>query len=844
MGRLVRPLRAGRRAEQDRAPKEDLTVLEEALEQAWEVASRELFSGEVPEGEAEGPVLPLLDNVLFPRTMAPVILSRPLAQEAALAAQREAGWVLLVAQREAEVERPGPQDLFNVGTLASLGPLFRLPDGEAGLLVQGRARIQILEWTQTEPYLRARFRVLQEVRVEPSPTLEALRRSVRDLIGRLADLNPDLFEDEELAVLNLNDPGRIADYLAGHLQSLNLRQRQALLEALDPLERLQEIHRHLVQEVELQELQARIQDQAREEMIRGQREIFLREQIRALQAELGEQDPFQAELEGLRERIARAHLPAQVRARAEEEVDRLAHLHPLSPEAGVIRTYLDWILALPWQRTRRERLDVAKAAQILDRYHYGLEKVKERILEFIAVRKLAGARARSPILCFVGPPGTGKTSMGRAIAEALNREFLRVSLGGVRDEAEIRGHRRTYIGALPGRILQTMRNARTINPLFMLDEIDKLGLDFRGDPAAALLEVLDPEQNKAFLDHYLDLPYDLSRVLFITTANYLDPIPEALLDRMEVIHFPGYTEEEKVEIARRFLIPRQLKEHGLEGYGLTFTEEALRTIIRRYTYEAGVRNLEREIARICRKVARRLAEGKRAPKRITPARVEAFLGPPRFDDLLRETEDQVGVAHSLAWTPAGGDLMPVEVVLTEGKGSVTLTGQLGEVMQESAQAALTYTRAHAREWEIDPRIFEKVDIHIHLPEGAIPKDGPSAGITLATALISAFSGYPVRHTVAMTGEITLRGKVLPVGGIREKVLAAHRARIPTVILPEENRRDLVEVPERVRRGLRFVFVRSMEEVLREALAPERARPPFTVEEEKEENGGREGNDEG
>ena len=570
-------------------------------------------------------------------------------------------------------------------------------------------------------------------------------------------------------------------------------------------------------ELDVLELEERIQSQVQQEVDKTQREYFLREQMRVIQTELGESDPHHREIEELRARIAELGMPEEVRKKAERELDRLASLPALTPEVGIIRTYLDWLVNLPWTEETEDNLDIARAAEILEANHYGLPKAKERILEYMAVRKIAKEKMRSPILCFVGPPGTGKTSLGRSIAQALGRKFVRVSLGGIRDEAEIRGHRRTYVGALPGRIIKTMRRAGTVNPLFMLDEIDKVGIDFRGDPSAALLEVLDPEQNFSFSDHYLEVPYDLSKVMFITTANVLHPIPPALLDRMEVIEFPGYIEEEKIEIARRFLIPRQVDEHGLTK--LHFSEAALRTMIREYTNEAGVRNLEREIANICRKVARLVAEGKKAPVQITAESLFKYLGPPKYSYGLAEEEDEIGVATGLAWTEAGGDTLSVEVTLMDGKGNLILTGQLGEVMQESAQAALSYARSHLPKLGVQDLDFDKLDIHIHVPEGAIPKDGPSAGVTIAVALISALTQRPVHREVGLTGEITLRGRVLPIGGLREKVVAAYRAGLKKIILPAKNKRDLVDVPKRVQRRIEFIFVQHMDEVLPIALLP-------------------------
>jgi ATP-dependent Lon protease len=598
---------------------------------------------------------------------------------------------------------------------------------------------------------------------------------------------------------------------------------------LDANARLQKLSTILGQELDVLELESRIQSQVQQEVDKSQREYYLREQMRAIKTELGEEDEAKRELTELKDRLVASGMPDEVRLKADKELARLAAMPIASPEVTVVRNYLDWLLELPWQTETQDNLDIARAAQILKRNHYGLPKIKERILEHIAVRKLAPDKMRSPILCFVGPPGTGKTSLGKSIAEALGRKFVRVSLGGVRDEAEIRGHRRTYIGSMPGRVIQTMRSAGTMNPLFMLDEIDKLGTDFRGDPSSALLEVLDPEQNYAFSDHYLEVPYNLSKVMFITTANILDPVPPALRDRMEVIEFPGYIEEEKLAIAEQFLIPRQLEAHGLPRSGpdgiaqpnqVQFTTAALRVMIREYTYEAGVRNLERCIASVCRKAARRVAEAKPAPRRITPGMLVRFLGPPQYSEWLANESDEIGVANGLAWTEAGGDVMQVEVSVMDGKGSLTLTGQLGEVMQESAQAALTYTRAHAREFGLGGLDFDKLDLHIHVPEGGIPKDGPSAGVTMAAALISALSGRPLRHDVAMTGEITLRGRILPVGGLKEKLMAAHRMHLKTVMIPRRNYKDLADVPRNVQRDLNLMLVDRMEEILARALIPD------------------------
>ncbi|MCX7681913.1 MAG: endopeptidase La [Anaerolineae bacterium] len=777
-----------------------------------------------PDEVIEAPLLPLRDMVMFPRMVAPLFVGRDFSIEAVEAAHEEDELVITVAQRDAEALEPGPEDLFTFGTLVEIGRMLRMPDGTISVLGRGVQRVQIIEYLQLEPYMRVRALPIYET-VEKTPVTEALMRAVLALFEKVVQLNRNLPEDAYIFAMNIEDPGWLADMV---VQSLNLKaaERQEVLETLDVAERLQRVSILLAKELDVLELEDRIHSQVQQELDKAQREYFLREQMKVIQTELGESDVYTQEVNELRERIAEMELPDEVRARAEKELDRLAAMPPMSPETGMIRTYIDWLIELPWTEMTEDNLDVKHVEEVLESRHFGLPKAKERILEYIAVRRLAADKMRSPILCFVGPPGTGKTSLGQSIAEALGRRFVRVSLGGVRDEAEIRGHRRTYIGALPGRIIQTMRRAGTINPLFMLDEIDKLGLDFRGDPAAALLEVLDPEQNHAFSDHYLEIPYDLSKVLFITTANVLDPIPPALQDRMEVIEFPGYIDEEKLEIARRFLIPRQLEEHGLDKKAVEFTEGALRSIIREYTYEAGVRNLDRRIAAICRKIARRVAEGGTPPRRILARSLPRYLGPPQFTPGLVEQQDGVGIATGVAWTEAGGDLMPVEVALMPGKGNLTLTGQLGEVLQESAQAALSYTRSRGKELGIDADVFDKTDVHIHLPEGAIPKDGPSAGITIAAALISAFTGRPVRHDVGMTGEITLRGRVLPIGGIKEKVLTAHRAGLKTIIIPKRNKKDLVDVPANVKRALNIILVENMDEVLSAALlAAESQSPP-------------------
>ncbi|HNS36671.1 MAG TPA: endopeptidase La [Anaerolineaceae bacterium] len=776
------------------------------------------------DGTIEAGVLILRDVVVFPHMVSPIfvppgpnLLAIEDAQEA-----YETMIALIVSDPDAEAE-PTQKDFLPIGVEVAVGRLLSMPDDNNSALIQGRRRLEVLEFTQTEPYFRVRARVIVESTHVDRQT-EALMRTSRDLFERCVQLDRSLPEEAHLFSLNIQEPGWLADMIATAI-SLPFTERQKLITITDPQERLKHLNWLLAQELDVLQLEDEIQTRVQSEVDRSQREFYLREQMKAIQTELGDGDPWMREIEELRNRINQSHLPDAARTVALKELERLAQMPQMAPEVGMLRSYIDWLLELPWDTETEDNLDVRHAAGILDQYHYGLGKAKDRILEFIAVRSLKPRRTRQPILCFVGPPGTGKTSLGRSIAEALGRKFVRLSLGGVRDEAEIRGHRRTYIGALPGRILQTMRRAGSTNPLFMLDEIDKLGADFRGDPAAALLEVLDPEQNAAFSDHYLEVDYDLSRVMFITTANSLGSIPPALLDRMEVLDFPGYIEEEKLEIARRFLIPRQVEESGLETKEVTFPDQTVRRLIREYTYEAGVRNLEREIGRMCRKVARQKAEGKPQISRLTPATVERFLGPPQFFVTEAERQDEVGVATALAWTESGGDIMPVEILILDGKGSLQITGQIGEVMQESAQAALSYLKSRAAQLQIDPSIFEKVDIHIHIPEGAIPKDGPSAGITIAAALISAFTERPVYRHVGMTGEITLRGRVLPVGGVREKILAAHRAGLKVVLLPHLNLKDLVDVPKKVMTDLKIVPLHHMDEVLEMALYPPTEKAP-------------------
>jgi ATP-dependent Lon protease len=775
------------------------------------------------DGCIEALVLPLRDIVVFPHMVTPVFVSREGSLLAIQEAHERNRTIIGLTQRDADVEDPGPQDFLPIGVEMAVGRLLSMPDSSSSALVQGRRRVEVLEFTRLKPVLKVRVRVIEEPPVADKTT-QALMRNALDLFDRCVQLDRAIPEEAHLFAINISEPGWLADMIATAV-SINLTERQQLLLMKEPRQRLQRINKLLAQELDVLELEDEIHSRVQGEVDKSQREFYLREQMKQIQTELGEGDIFSRDLIDLKKKIEAARLPEQARITAIKELERLNQMPPMAPEVGIIRTYLDWILDLPWQESTDDNLDVKHAGKILERDHYGLKKAKDRILEYIAVRSLKPKKERQPILCFVGPPGTGKTSLGQSIAESLGRKFVRVSLGGVRDEAEIRGHRRTYIGALPGRILQTMKRAGTSNPLFMLDEIDKLGQDFRGDPSSALLEVLDPEQNHAFSDHYLELDFDLSKVMFITTANTLITIPPALLDRLEVIEFPGYIEEEKLIIAERFLIPRQLDESGIETLGLKFTTEALQRIVREYTYEAGVRNLEREIGRICRKVARWKAEEKRYPTDIAADLIEKFLGPQQFFQTEAERKDEVGVATGLAWTENGGEIISVEVAVLDGKGNLQMTGQIGDVMQESGQAALTYIKSRAQVLGIDLEVFERMDIHVHMPEGAIPKDGPSAGITLATALISALTGRPVHKEVGMTGEITLRGRILPIGGLREKVLAAHRAGLKVVLVPEKNIKDLVDVPKKVREDLKIIPVTHMDQVLEIALAAESILEP-------------------
>ncbi|PKO11033.1 MAG: endopeptidase La [Chloroflexi bacterium HGW-Chloroflexi-2] len=768
-------------------------------------------------GEFECAAIIVRDLIVFPRMMTPILIDAGLNYSAIQSALKKFETLVAIYVVDHENQPEESFDFLPIGTEISVGKIMSLPEGDYSALIQGRRRVEILAVVQEDPYIKVRVRVITE-KVTNDRHIKALMRISKDLFIKCVHLDKSLSDEAQLFATNIQDPSWLTDMISSAITISPIDRRKLIIE-VNPRERLKLLNRILAQELDVLELEDEIQAKIQNEVDKTQREYYLREQLKAIQAELGENDLFINELSELREKVKNKKLPDDAKFVVNKEIDRLLQMPPMSPETGIIRSYIDWILDLPWYEATDDNLDVQHANQVLEKNHYGLGKVKDRILEFIAVQKLKPQDSKQPILCFVGSPGTGKTSLGRSISEALGKKFVRVSLGGIRDEAEIRGHRRTYIGALPGRVLQTMKKAGTINPLFMLDEIDKLGSDFRGDPSAALLEVLDPEQNKEYSDHYLELDYDLSRVLFITTANTTLSIPSALLDRMEVIEFSSYIEDEKVMISKQFLIPRQLHETGIEDLNVQFPEGSIRQIIRNYTYEAGVRNLEREIGRICRKIARLKTEGKSFPTKIESHHIERFLGPQQIFDLEAEHEDEIGVATAMAWTESGGDIMPVEVLIVDGKGNLQITGQIGEVMQESAQAALSYMKSKADVLGVDAEIFENVDVHIHIPEGGIPKDGPSAGITIASALISAVTNRKVRRDVALTGEITLRGRILPVGGIREKILAAHRAGITKIFIPVKNEKDLVDLSKKVRKQLNIVLVKHMDEVIEEVLLP-------------------------
>jgi ATP-dependent Lon protease len=762
------------------------------------------------------PLLPIRDIVIFPYMILPLFVGRDMSIKAIDDALSGNRLILLVAQKDLNTENPEPKDLYPVGTVGMIMRMLKLPDGRVKVLVQGMSKARIKDYVQTEPYFLVNIEKITEPKDEKlTLEAEALMRNVKEQLEKMISLGKMLLPDIMVIVENIDDPGKLADLVASNL-GLKVDIAQEVLEILDPKERLIKVNEIISKELEVLTMQQKIQASARGEIDKSQREYFLREQLKAIQKELGETDERTEEINDLRKKVEEAKMPEKVLAETEKQLKRLERMHPDAAESAVIRSYIETLAELPWSKTTQDNLDIKGAKKILDEDHYDLEKVKDRILEYLAVRKLKD-KLKGPILCFVGPPGVGKTSLGKSIARALGREFFRMSLGGIRDEAEIRGHRRTYVGALPGRIIQGIRQCNTNNPVFMLDEVDKVGADFRGDPSAALLEVLDPEQNFAFVDHYLAVPFDLSNVMFITTANLADPIIPALRDRMEVIHIAGYTEEEKKGIALKYLIPRQLVENGVTEKDILFSDQALTQLISQYTRESGLRNLEREIANICRKVARKIAEGKKGPMHIVPKDLYKYVGPPRYLPEEEREKDEVGVATGLAWTESGGEILFIEATTMKGKGSLTLTGHLGEVMKESAQAALSYVRSKAPALGIKEDVFAKTDIHIHVPAGAIPKDGPSAGVTIGTAITSALTGRPVSKDVAMTGEITLRGRVLPIGGLKEKTLAARRAGVKTVIVPKRNAKDIDDIPKLVRKSLEIKFVEHMDEVLDIAL---------------------------
>ncbi len=773
------------------------------------------------------PLLPVRDVVVYPYMIIPLFVGREISINAVDWALSKDRLIFLATQKDIADEEPAPDSIYTVGTVAMIMRMLKLPDGRVKILVQGLAKGRITEFVDTKPFFSVHIdRIVEPVVVEEALETEALMRTVKEQLYKIISMGKIISSEVSVIVENMQDPGSLADLIASNI-GLKVEEAQRLLETVDPIERLRKVNEYLSKEHELLTMQARIQSAAKEEMGKTQREYYLREQLRAIQQELGETDARSEEMAELRKGIEEAKMPAPVEKEALKQLSRLEQMHPDAAEANMIRTYLDWMVELPWGKSTKDSLDIKRAKEILDEDHYYLEKIKERILEFLAVRKLK-KKMKGPILCFVGPPGVGKTSLGKSIARAMGRKFVRISLGGVRDEAEIRGHRRTYVGALPGRIIQGLKQAGTNNPVFMLDEIDKIGADFRGDPSAALLEILDPEQNHAFSDHYINLPYNLSNVMFIATANQIDPVPSALRDRMEVINLSGYTEEEKLQIAKRYLIPRQVHDNGITDKIITFSDESINTIISKYTREAGLRNLEREIGSVCRKVARKIAEGKNNHFIINTTSVAKYLGPPKF---LREAEmekNETGVATGLAWTPVGGEVLFVEATVMKGKGGLTLTGQLGDVMKESAQAALSYIRSKAAEFHLAEDFYANQDIHVHVPAGAIPKDGPSAGVTMTTALVSALTRVPIKRDVAMTGEITLRGKVLPIGGLKEKILAAIRAGITCIIIPKQNEKDLEEVPKHILKKVTIVTAEIIDDVLKVALEKYPPSPPEAV----------------
>ena len=806
----------------DRPDRSDKSEQAEQAEQIQRLDDDLLAAGDRPLFiPSELPVLPLRDTVLFPNSFMPLAVAREASVRLIDEATTSGRMIAVFTQREASVEEPVQQDLYPIGTATHIHKMFKLPDGSLRLIVQGLARVRLDRIVQTRPYLRGAVTAADEsLRDEDLLEIDALQRNIKSNFQQVVSLSPLLSDDLQALSANITDPGKLADFIASSLTTIGTPVKQEVLDTLDIRARMDSLNRILIKELEVLELGSKIQSQVQSEVGKNQREYFLREQLKAIQKELGEGDEQAKEIDELRSKVDAAGMPEAVKKEALRELDRLSKMPVAAAEYTVSRTYMDWIVALPWAKRTEDSLDLRHTKQVLDADHSGLEKVKDRVLEFLAVRKL-NPDVKGPILCFLGPPGVGKTSLAKSIANSLGRKFVRVSLGGMRDEAEIRGHRRTYIGALPGQVIQGLRRAESKNPVFILDEIDKLGSDFRGDPASALLEVLDPEQNNTFRDHYLDVPFDLSEVLFLTTANVLDPIPPPLRDRMEVLELAGYTEEEKLKIAFEHLIAKQVTNHGLTPEQIEFTELAIHTVIRGYTREAGVRNLEREIGALCRKVARRKAEGDDLKVVITPEVVAQMLGAPTFlDEEIENRTKDPGVAVGLAWTPAGGEVLFIEASRMQGGGSLTMTGHLGDVMKESARTALSWFRAHATRYGVDPAFYKDSEIHLHVPSGAIPKDGPSAGVTMVTALASELTGRPVRGDLAMTGEITLSGRVLPVGGIKEKVLAARRHGITEVILPRQNEKNVNEdLSEELRRELTIHYATHMEEVLAIALLP-------------------------
>lgn len=769
------------------------------------------------------PLLPVRDIVVYSYMFLPLFVGRDTSIKAVEEAMEKDRLILLATQKDPAKDSPGPEDIYEVGTIAMIMKKLKLPDNRIKILVQGLAKARIVKYNQTEPLFHVEIeKIDEEIPEQLSVELEALMRNVKEQCEKILSLK-GLVSPEVMEVLdNVTDPGRLADLVASNLK-LKIEESQNILEIFDPVKRLEKVSEHLSKELELSTVQAKIQTQAKEEMSKTQREYFLREQLRAIKSELGDIDEKGQEIQEFSDKIKKAKMPKEAEEEARKQLSRLDQMHPDSAEASIVRTYLDWMVEIPWSKTTKDKLDIKRAKEILDEDHYGLEKVKERILEYLSVRKL-NKKMKGPILCFAGPPGVGKTSLGKSIARALGRKFVRISLGGIRDEAEIRGHRRTYIGALPGRIIQGLKQAGSNNPIFMMDEIDKVGADFRGDPSAALLEVLDPEQNFAFSDHYLNITFDLSNVMFITTANMIEPIMSALKDRMEIISLSGYTDEEKLKISRQFLIPRQLNENGISDKHIKITDEAVLATINQYTAEAGLRNLEREIGTVCRKVARKVAEGSRELQTVKRTNLHKYLGTPKRLPEEEQQKDEIGISTGLAWTQTGGEILYIEATLMKGKGGLVLTGSLGDVMKESAQAALSYVKSKANEFGINHTVFEKNDIHIHVPAGAIPKDGPSAGITMATALVSAITQVPVSKEIAMTGEITLRGRVLPIGGLKEKALAALRHNITDIIVPERNRKDMDDIPETIKKKIHFIYVKHIDDVIDRALTKKIRKP--------------------